>query len=151
FSMVTDNAAVQQIFEGQDGILAGMRPGKIYIDMSTISPSLSRSLAEKVAQQGGHMLEMPVSGSPEALEQGSASLLVGGDQAAFEQIKPVLQAIEQKVTYVGKNGQALVMKLAINLSLPVQYLAFSEGILLAEKEGIPRQQAVEIWLNSAVA
>ena len=151
FSMVTDNAALQEITESQDGILAGLRPGKITIDMSTVSPNLSRTLAEKVAEKGAHMLEMPVSGSPAALEQGTASLLVGGDQSIFEQVKPIVQAISSTISYVGKNGQALVMKLAINLSLPVQYLAFSEGILLAEKEGIPREQAIAIWLDSAVA
>ncbi len=151
FSMVTDTAALQAVAEGQDGILAGLRPGSIYIDMSTVSPALTRSLAEKVTAKGASMLDVPVSGSPVTLEQGNASLLVGGDRQIFEQVKPILLAIGPTVSYVGASGQAVLMKLALNISLPVQFLAFCEGILLAEKGGIPRQTAIEVWLNSALA
>jgi 3-hydroxyisobutyrate dehydrogenase-like beta-hydroxyacid dehydrogenase len=151
FSMVTNTAALQQITDGPDGVLAGLGPGKLYCEMSTVSPAFSRSLAERVAAVGARMLDVPVSGSVVTLEQGNLSLMVGGDQSAFEQVKPTLLAIGPKVNYMGGNGQAALMKIAINLSLATQFLAFSEGLLLAEKGGIPRAVALETLLNSAVA
>ena len=97
------------------------------------------------------MLDAPVSGSVITLEQGQLSLMVGGDQAAYEQVRPVLLDIGPKVNYVGSNGQAVLMKIAINLNLQVQMLAFCEGLLLAEKGGIPRETALEVMLNSVIA
>ncbi|MBI3756690.1 MAG: NAD(P)-dependent oxidoreductase [Deltaproteobacteria bacterium] len=151
FSMVTDTRALRAITEGADGILAGLRAGKIYVDMSTVSPAASREIAQQVASQGAHMLDGPVSGSVITLEQGNLSLMVAGDAATFEKVKPVLQAIGPKVNYVGANGLAVSMKIATNLSLAVQMLAFSEGVLLAEKAGIKRETAVEVLLNSVIA
>lgn len=97
------------------------------------------------------MLDAPVSGSPATVDQGQASILAGGDSAAFERIKPILLAIGSRVTYIGGNGMAVTMKIAINLSLPVQFLAFAEGVLLAEKSGIERTTAIDAILNSVVA
>ncbi len=151
FSMVTNTAALQQITDGPDGVIAGLGPGKLYCDMSTVSPAFSRSLAARVAAVGAHLLDVPVSGSVITLEQGNLSLMVGGDKQAFERVKPILLAIGPKVNYVGGNGQAVLMKIAINLSLPVQFLALSEGLLLAEKGGIPREVALETILNSVIA
>ncbi len=151
FSMVTNTAALQQVTEGKDGLLAGLGAGKIYCDMSTVSPAFSRALAARVAAVGAQMLDVPVSGSVITLEQGNLSLMVGGDQAAFDKIKPILLDIGPKVNYVGANGQAVLMKIAINLSLTTQFLALSEGLLLAEKGGIPRAVALETMLNSVVA
>lgn len=151
FSMVTNTAALHEVLNGNDGILAGLAAGKVYIDMSTISVSTSREIAEQVAAKGAHMLDAPVSGNVLHVEEGTVSMIVGGDQAIFEKVKPILQDITPKVSYVGGNGQAILMKIAINLSLPVQFLGFCEGILLAEKNGIPREAAVEAWRNSALA
>ncbi|MBI3537969.1 MAG: NAD(P)-dependent oxidoreductase [Chloroflexi bacterium] len=151
FSMVTDTRALRAITEGADGILAGLRAGKIYVDMSTVSPAASREIAQQVASQGAHMLDGPVSGSVITLEQGNLSIMIAGDAATFEKVKPVLQAIGPKVNYVGANGLAVSMKIATNLSLAVQMLAFSEGVLLAEKAGIKRETAVEVLLNSVIA
>src|SRR5215472_3891892 len=151
FTMVTNTHALQEVIGGHDGILAGLREGKIYIDMSTVSPSKSREVAARVAATGAYMLDVPVSGSVITLEQGNLSLMVGGDQAIFEQVKPILLAIGPKVNYVGKNGQAVLMKIAVNLNLQVQMLAFCEGLLLAEKGGIPRETALEVMLNSVIA
>lgn len=150
-SMVTNTAALAAITEGPDGILAGLAPGKLYIDMSTVSPAASRALAARVAAQGAQMLDAPVSGSVITLEEGKLSLMVGGDTAAFEKARPILLDIGPKVTHVGGNGLAVAMKIATNLSLAVQMLAFSEGVLLAEKSGIRRETAVEVLLNSVIA
>jgi 3-hydroxyisobutyrate dehydrogenase-like beta-hydroxyacid dehydrogenase len=151
FSMVSDTAALQAITAGTHGIVAGLAAGKIYIDMSTVSPAASRDIAHEVAAKGAHMLDAPVSGSVITLEEGKLSFMVGGDRVAFERALPILEAIGPKVTYVGGNGLAVSMKIATNLSLAVQMVAFSEGVLLAEKSGITRETAVEVLLNSVIA
>ena len=151
FTMVTNTGALYEVVDGHNGILAGLQKGKIYIDMSTISPVASKRLTERVAEKGAQMLDSPVSGSVITLEQGNLSLMVGGDKATFEQVKPILLDIGPKVNYVGTNGQAVLMKVAINLNLQVQMLAFCEALLLAEKGGIPRETAMEVMLNSVIA
>jgi len=151
FTMVTNTGALQEVIDGHNGILAGLQKGKIYIDMSTISPVTSKRLAVRVAEKGAQMLDSPVSGSVITLEQGNLSLMVGGDKATFEQVKPILLDIGPKVNYVGTNGQAVLMKVAINLNLQVQLLAFCEALVLAEKGGIPRETAMEVMLNSVIA
>src|SRR3989441_372326 len=133
FTMVSNTSALHEVFGGPDGVLAGLGKGKIYIDMSTVSPAASRHLAARVAEKGARMLDSPVSGSVITLEQGNLSLMVGGDEATFERVKPILLDIGPKVNYVGSNGQAVLMKIAINLNLQVQMMAFCEGLLLAEK------------------
>ena len=151
FSMVTDTAALESINEGADGILASLSAGKIYIDMSTVSPRASRRLAERVRARDAEMLDAPVSGSVITLDEGKLSIMAAGDRGAFERVLPILQVIGPKVTYVGANGLAVSMKIATNLSLAVQMLAFSEGVLLAEKSGIAREPAVEVLMNSVIA
>jgi 3-hydroxyisobutyrate dehydrogenase-like beta-hydroxyacid dehydrogenase len=151
FSMVTNSPALEMIVEGPDGILAGLAPGKVLIDMSTVSPEFSRSVAAKVRAKDADMVDAPVSGSVITLQEGKLSVMVGGRKDTFDRVKPLLLDIGPKVTYVGDNGLALVMKIAANLSLAVQMLAFSEGILLAEKSGISREVAVEVLTNSAIA
>ena len=150
-SMVTNTQALQAVTGGADGILNGLGAGKIYIDMSTVSPAASREVARQVEAQGARMLDAPVSGSVATLEEGKLSIMVGGERQAFERALPILQAIGPKVTHVGANGLAVSMKIATNLSLAVQMLAFSEGVLLAEKSGIARETAVEVLLNSVIA
>ena len=172
FTMVSNTAALYEVTGGANGILAGLGTGKdfladrltegsaqrvggrnfkVYIDMSTISPAASRELSTQVAEKGAHMLDSPVSGSVITLEQGNLSLMVGGERAIFEQVKPVLLDIGPKVTYMGPNGSAALMKIALNLNLQVQMMAFCEGMLLAEKGGIPRETALEVMLNSVIA
>lgn len=151
FTMVTNTKALLAVTGGPEGILAGLGAGKIYVDMSTVSPVASQELAAQVAETGAHMVDAPVSGSVETLEQGKLSIMVGGDPDVFEQIKPILLDIGPKATHVGANGLAVTMKIATNLSLAVQMLAFSEGLLLAEKSGIKREVAVEVLTNSVIA
>ena len=150
-AMVTNSAAVQAITEGPDGALAGLGPGKVLVDMSTISPAASRDLAAKIRATGADMVDAPVSGSVITLQQDKLSVMVGGATETFERVKPVLHDIGPKVTHVGGNGVALAMKIAVNLSLAVQMMAFSEGVLLAEKSGIKREVAVDVLTHSAVA
>src|SRR5438094_9874330 len=149
--MVTNSAALAAVMNGPDGMLAGVKPGKIFVDMSTVGPAFSRELAEKVREKGGDLLDAPVSGSVVTLQEGKLSVMAGGRKATFEKVKPLLLDIGPKVTHVGENGQALVMKIGVNLSLAVQMLAFCEGVLLAEKSGIKRETAVDVLTHSAVA
>lgn len=151
FSMLTDSAALRAVAEGPTGIIAGLGPGKVYVDMSTVAPQVSREVARAAASRGALMLDAPVSGSVSTLEEGNLSIMAAGDRGVFDRVKPILQAIGPKVTYVGEQGQAVLMKIATNLSLAVQMLAFSEGVLLAEKSGIRREVAVEVLLNSVIA
>jgi 3-hydroxyisobutyrate dehydrogenase-like beta-hydroxyacid dehydrogenase len=151
FTMVTNTNALRSVMEGKDGVLAGIRKGNIHVDMSTVSPAFSQELAQQIEAKGAMMLDAPVSGSVVTLEEGKLSLMVGGDPNVFEKIKPILLNIGPKVTYVGKNGLAVTMKIATNLSLAVQMLAFSEGVLIAEKSGIKRETAVEVLTNSVIA
>jgi 3-hydroxyisobutyrate dehydrogenase-like beta-hydroxyacid dehydrogenase len=151
FSMVTNSAALEQIANGLDGILAGLSKGKYYADMSTVSPETSRAIAARAREKGADMIDAPVSGAVVTLEQGKLSVMVGGRAETFERLKPILLDLGPKVTHVGENGLALVMKIATNLSLAVQMLAFSEGVLLAEKSGIARETAVDVLTHSAIA
>jgi len=151
FIMVTNSAALQGVAEGPDGFLAGLAPGKVIVDMSTVSPAVSRAVAAQVREKGADMVDAPVSGSIITLQQGKLSVMVGGRQDTFDRIKPILDDVGPRVTRVGDNGLALVMKIATNLSLAVQMLAFSEGVLLAEKSGIPRETAVDVLTHSVIA
>jgi 3-hydroxyisobutyrate dehydrogenase-like beta-hydroxyacid dehydrogenase len=151
FSMVTNSVALGAIVDGPDGMLAGLSAGKVLVDISTVSPAFSRSVAARVREKGADMVDAPVSGSVITLQEGKLSVMVGGRKETFERLQPLLLDIGPKVTYVGDNGLALVMKIGTNLSLAVQMLAFSEGILLAEKSGIAREVAVDVLTNSAIA
>ena len=151
FAMVTNAAAIAAVTDGPDGIIAGLGAGKYFIDMSTVSPELSRATAAKVRAKGADMVDAPVSGSVITLQEGKLSVMVGGRKETFERVKPLLLDIGPKVTHVGANGLALAMKIAVNLSLAVQMMAFSEGVLLAEKSGIRREVAVDVLTHSAIA
>ena len=150
FVMVTNSAALDAVASGTDGLLAGLGAGKLLIDMSTVSPAVSRALAAKVRDKGAAMVDAPVSGSVITLQQGKLSVMVGGEKSAFDRVKPLLDDVGPRVTHVGENGLALSMKIAINLSLAVQMLAFSEGVLLAEKSGIARETAVDVMTHSVI-
>jgi len=151
FAMVTDTNALDAVTRGPDGILAGLSPGKTLVDMTTGSPANSRAIAAHTEALGARMLDAPISGAPTTVEQGKASIMVGGDPEAFERIKPILEDVGPIVRRIGDNGQALLMKIAINLCLFVQMTSYSEGLLIAEKGGIDRDTAVEAMMNSVIA
>jgi len=151
FSIVTDANAVRAVALGPDGIAAGLARGGIYLDMSTIDPDASRAVAAEFHKASAFMLDAPISGSPVTVKAGQASVMVGGDEAAFERAKPVLLAIGPKVTRIGGNGLACQMKIAVNLLLMVEVIAFGEAVALAEKGGVARATAVDAILKSVAA
>ena len=151
FSIVTDSDAVRAVALGEHGVIAGLRKGGIYIDMSTIAPDASRAIAAEFAKAGLVMLDGPLSGSPVTVKAGNASIMIGGNEAAFERVKSVLLAIGPKVTRIGGNGLACQMKIAVNLLLMVEVIAFGEAVALAEKGGVARDVAVDAVLKSVAA
>jgi 3-hydroxyisobutyrate dehydrogenase-like beta-hydroxyacid dehydrogenase len=150
FSMVADSDALEAVTGGADGILSGLAAGKVYVDMSTVGAQTGRELAKRVATGGASMLAAPVSGSVAAAEEGSLAIIVGGDADAFERVEPILRRLGSTVTFVGDNGQALLLKLATNIGLAAQALAFSEGMQLADHGGIERDLALEVLARSAI-
>jgi 3-hydroxyisobutyrate dehydrogenase-like beta-hydroxyacid dehydrogenase len=150
-SILTDAKALEQVVAGPGGVLEGLRRGAVLADMSTISPDSSSALAAKVAAAGGMMVDAPISASMATLESGEASIMVGGAAEAYERLHPIMLAIGPKVTHIGANGQALYLKLAINLALIVQVVSFCEGVAITEKAGIKREVAVDAFLKSVVA
>jgi 3-hydroxyisobutyrate dehydrogenase-like beta-hydroxyacid dehydrogenase len=151
FTMLTDSRAVEATAEGDDGILAGLRPGTVWADLSTIAPDVSVGVAERASAREAFFLDCPVSGSPATLAAGQMSVMVGGDRAAFDHVASVLGAIGPKVTYIGPNGHAILTKVAINLALVVSVTAFAEGVALVEKAGVSREAVVDAALKSVIA
>ena len=151
FASLPNTAALRKATGGPDGIIAGLRPGSVFVDMSTVDADASREIAEAVARAGSVMIDAPVSGSVITIQRGELSIMVGGPREAFERVKPLLMEIGPRVTHVGGNGLAASMKIAVNLSIGVQMQALCESVLLAEKAGIPRATAIEVLVNSAAA
>lgn len=151
FTMMADNDALRAVALGPDGIVGALGDGATWCEMSTVSPELTRELGAAVAARGAVMLDAPVSGSATTIEQGQLSFMVGGDPAALERVRPYLLAIGPTITHVGPLGLAATMKIATNLQVPIQILAFAESVALAEKAGIPRERAVEVLLKSVLA
>ncbi len=150
FSMVTDDSALAAITDGPSGILAGLEPGTVYVDMSTVSPHTSQEVATRVAGLGAQMLDAPVSGSIPQAQTGTLAIMVGGEADALTIADPLLRQLGQNVTHIGPNGQGLLIKLAINISLAVQTIAFSEGLLLAERGGIEPTVAAQVMASSSI-
>jgi 3-hydroxyisobutyrate dehydrogenase-like beta-hydroxyacid dehydrogenase len=149
FTSLPDDRVLEQVAAGPDGILAGLAAGTTWVDTSTVSPQASRELAERVRAQGAWMLDAPVSGSVPQVQSGTLTIMVGGDEDAYRRVEPLLRELGTP-THIGGNGQGLALKLAINISLAVQMLAFAEGLLLAERSGVDRQRALDVMESSPI-
>jgi 3-hydroxyisobutyrate dehydrogenase-like beta-hydroxyacid dehydrogenase len=146
---IPNDAALQEVASGSDGILAGLEAGKTWVDVSTVSPRVSREVAERVRATGAVMLDAPVSGSVPQVQSGTLTIMVGGDKAAYERVEPMLRELGTP-TRIGENGHGLILKLAINISLAVQMLALSEGFLIAERDGVDRELALKVMTESPI-
>jgi 3-hydroxyisobutyrate dehydrogenase-like beta-hydroxyacid dehydrogenase len=147
-SIPTDDV-LREIAGGDDGILSGLEDGKVWVDMSTVSPGVSREVAEQVRATEALMLDAPVSGSVPQVQSGTLTIMVGGDEGAYHRVEPTLRELGTP-NYIGDNGQGLVLKLAINISLAVQMLALSEGLLMAERDGVDRKRALDVMTESPI-
>jgi 3-hydroxyisobutyrate dehydrogenase-like beta-hydroxyacid dehydrogenase len=150
FSSLPNDEVLEDVAAGPDGILAGLDDGRTWVEMSTVSPTKSRDMAARARDVGGKMLDAPVSGSVPQVKSGTLTIIVGGDREAYGLVEPVLRELGAP-NYIGENGQGLLLKLAINISLAVQMLAFAEGLLLAERSGVDRQRALDVMAESAIA
>jgi 3-hydroxyisobutyrate dehydrogenase-like beta-hydroxyacid dehydrogenase len=146
---IPNDAALELVASGLDGILAGLSAGKVWVEMSTVSPRASRELAERVRALGAQMLDAPVSGSVPQVQAGTLSIMVGGEEEAYARVVPLLRELGTP-TRIGENGKGLVLKLAINISLAVQTLALSEGLLLAENAGVDPELALQVMTESPI-
>lgn len=150
-SIVTNDDALEAVAGGKDGILAGLGPNKIWVELSTVSPDAIRALAPRVASTKAQLLDGAVLGSPLTIQQGKLLIMLAGDPDSCDAVRPLLQKIGPFVRRIGEIGHAKVMKVALNLNMPVQIIALSEGLLLAEKSGIPREVALEVMLSGVIA
>jgi 3-hydroxyisobutyrate dehydrogenase-like beta-hydroxyacid dehydrogenase len=145
FTMVSCPDVLVAVSNGPDGILGGLGPGKTLVELSTVGPLAVQRLAQQVAQTGAAMLDAPVLGTAADLGQGALRMiLVGGDPRVLGRVRPVLDTLSPRVVHVGPLGAGALMKLAANLVLPIQWAAFCEGLLLAERGGIARERALEV-------
>ncbi len=149
FTSLPDDHVIEEVATGTDGLLAGLGLEKIWVDMSTVSPRVSRELAAKATERGATMLDAPVSGSVPQVQSGTLTIMVGGDEDAYSRVEPILRELGTP-TLVGDNGQGLALKLAINISLAVQMLAFAEGLLLAKRSGVDPQRALDVMEASPI-
>jgi 3-hydroxyisobutyrate dehydrogenase-like beta-hydroxyacid dehydrogenase len=148
-SMVADDAAVRDLYEGPDGIAAGIRPGSVAIDMSTVLPDTIRAVAPAVRTRGAGVLDAPVSGSVSSTLAGELTIMVGGEADDLERARPILDRLARRVFHLGPLGTGAVMKLAVNTLIFGLNGAVAEGLVLAERNGIDRALAYEVLASSA--
>jgi 3-hydroxyisobutyrate dehydrogenase-like beta-hydroxyacid dehydrogenase len=150
-SSLADDAAVGAAYAGRDGVVAGLRPGTVVCEASTIDPGTVQRLRPLVEDRGASLLDTPVSGSVSTVEAGQLTIMAGGDPAVLERVRPVLDLLARQVFHVGELGSGAVMKLVVNSVLHGLNLALAEGLVLAEKAGVERTVAYEVFAASAVA
>lgn len=149
FYCVGDTAMSREVSLGKDGILAGARPGSVTADCSTISPAVSQEIAAEFIAKGAHFLDGPCTGSKPGAEGGTLTFMIGGDAAAFEKAKPYFEIMGKRLYHCGPQGRGLHAKLTQNLILGNLMQAFSEGMVLAVKNGVPPALMFDILDNSA--
>jgi 3-hydroxyisobutyrate dehydrogenase-like beta-hydroxyacid dehydrogenase len=142
---------VTDAYGGPHGVVAGLRPGTVVLESTTVDPRTVRALGPLVEERGASLLDTPVSGSVMLVERGELMVMVGGDAAALERARPVLDALAAKVIHVGELGAGATMKLVVNAVVHGLNLAVSESLVLAEKAGVARTAAYEVLASSAIA
>jgi 3-hydroxyisobutyrate dehydrogenase-like beta-hydroxyacid dehydrogenase len=143
-TMVTDSAASEEVICGAGGVLEGVHPGLTVIDMSSITPEMSRSIADRARAKGVPMLDAPVTGAPRLAAEGKLGIMVGGPREAFEACRPVLETLGVKLVYAGGNGMGTTLKLVNNLILGVAIHVSAEALVLAIKAGLDPRAVIEI-------
>jgi 3-hydroxyisobutyrate dehydrogenase-like beta-hydroxyacid dehydrogenase len=150
-TVLADEAAVRKVYEGDDGALQSLRTGALCIDMTTSSPSAARSLAELVGQRDCAMIDAPVSGSVAMAESGSLTILVGGEASDAERARPIFDCVGSRVFHLGPVGSGAAMKLAVNNVVYGLNQSIAESLVLAERAGIHRNLAYDVFAHSAIA
>jgi 3-hydroxyisobutyrate dehydrogenase-like beta-hydroxyacid dehydrogenase len=150
-TMVSDGPALADLLRGGDGLLAGLSPGSILVDMSTIGPTAAKAFAADVDERGAHWLDAPVSGSTALAQQGALTILAGGEPEVLERARPILSSMGQTIFHLGGAGAGAAMKVALNAVVAVMNEAIAEGLVLAERSGIARESAYDVFAGGAVA
>jgi 3-hydroxyisobutyrate dehydrogenase-like beta-hydroxyacid dehydrogenase len=148
---LADDAAVLSTYGGVDGLVAGLRPGAIVVDTSTVAPATVRTTAPLVAARDAVLLDAPVSGSVPVVEQGAITFLVGGPSDALDAVRPILSAFASRIFHLGDVGSGATMKLSVNSVVYSLNQAVAEALVLAEKAGVDREVAYEVFANSAIS
>ncbi|RFZ83308.1 NAD(P)-dependent oxidoreductase [Mucilaginibacter terrenus] len=149
--MVTDDKAINELFNGNTGLLTAGVSNKIIINMSTVSPAISKEMAAKAREQGNHYLDAPVSGSVKQAETAQLVIMAGGEETVFEQVKPILEKMGKAAVYLGETGAGNTAKLAINTLLSLHAQGLAEAILLAKNNGIQLEVLLSLLNNGALA
>jgi len=149
--MVSDDAAIEQIFKGEDGLFSAEIPGKIIINMSTVSPSISKEMAAFCKEKGSVYLDAPVSGSVKQAETGQLVIMVGGEEDAFNKVKPILEKMGKMAVRLGETGVGNVAKLAINSLLALYTQGLAETVVFANQQGIKTEDLLNLINNGAIA
>lgn len=141
---LSDTSAVEEVLLGDAGVLGAAQPGLLVADSSTISPRSSREMAAQFAERGAHMVDCPVTGSRKGAEAAQLIFIVGGEEQPVAALQPLFLALGKRVFHMGGNGMGLATKLAMNLNIALIYQGFCEGLVLAEKSGVPAGQMLDI-------
>lgn len=149
-SCLTNDDAVRDVYLGPEGILVGTRPGQVVLEMSTVSPGTSRELHSEGATYGVNVMDVAISGSTPAVEQGTVTLLAGGDSEVFEAAEPIFQAFAKQYFLMGPSGSGTSMKLVVNTLLGIGMQAIAEAVVLGEAEGLDRKRLLEVLSQTAV-
>ncbi len=141
--MLPDSPQVEEIVEGEDGVLEGLKEGALIVDMSTISPVVTRELAEKIEERGASMLDAPVSGGEPGAQQGTLAIMAGGSEEDFERARPLLEVMGDAITHVGPTGAGQTAKAANQIVVAVTLEGISEALVLASKAGVAPEKILE--------
>jgi 3-hydroxyisobutyrate dehydrogenase len=146
---VSDTPDVEAVILGENGVIHALKPDTLVIDMSTISPQVTRQIAAKLREKGAHMLDAPISGGSEGAAKGTLSIMVGGDAAQYERALPVFQAMGKTITHIGENGAGQTVKLVNQILVVVNALAMSEALLFAQAGGVDLQKTLQAVAGGA--
>jgi 3-hydroxyisobutyrate dehydrogenase-like beta-hydroxyacid dehydrogenase len=149
-SCLTNDDAVHSVYAGPDGALAGARPGTVVLEMSTVSPDTSRELHKQAARVGVDVMDVAISGSTPAAEQGTLTLLAGGNADLFYAAQPIFDAIARQYFHLGPSGAGTTMKLVVNTLLGVGMQAIAEAVVLGEGAGLNRKLLLDVLSKTAV-
>lgn len=147
FTVVSGTADVEQVILGERGLIHGAKPGSVIVDMSTISPSITRRIAVQLADKGISMLDAPVSGGQAGATAGTLSIMVGGSAAAFERVKPLFEILGKNIVHVGDHGAGQVVKACNQIVVSLTLQGAAEAILLARKNGVDPMKMREALLG----
>jgi 3-hydroxyisobutyrate dehydrogenase-like beta-hydroxyacid dehydrogenase len=150
-TVVTDDAAVRRVYEGDDGLLAGDVSGKLFVEMSTVRADTIIALGREVASRGARLVDSPVSGTVGPAREGKLLALVGGEPEAVERARPVLAPLTRRIAHVGPGGSGTTMKLVLNLPMAIYWQGLAEALALGARAGLDRAQMLDLIMDSPAA